>query len=87
MNTYRTKFFAKCPVNGARIEYELSIHIGLTIPVEQIIEFVQDIKEGLHEEIADQLYARFSGSQCLKAEHHGVHIETIRPYAAHWKKP
>lgn len=86
MNIYTTQFFAKCPVNGARITYNLTIHAGVTIKVESITEYVDSIGSGLHEEIADLLIAEFGGSQRLKAEHHGVHIETIRPHLAHWRR-
>jgi len=86
MNIYTTQFFASCPVNGARITYNLSIHTGNVIKAEDITGFVDGIKEGFHEAIAESLFNRFGGSQRLKAEHNGVHIETIRPHAAHWSK-
>ena len=86
MNTYTIQFHAKCPVNGARITYTLTIHTGTVIAAEEITGFVDDIGQGLHEEIADGLLDRFGGSQRLTAEHHGVHIETIRPHMAHWQK-
>lgn len=84
MNIYTTEFFAKCPVNGARITYSLTIHTGIVIKAEDITDFIDGIGEGLHEDIADSLLDRFGGSQRLKADHHGVHIETIRPHMAHW---
>ena len=84
MNIYTTGFFAKCPVNGARITYSLTIHTGIVIKAEDITDFIDGIGEGLHEDIADSLLDRFGGSQRLKADHHGVHIETIRPHMAHW---
>lgn len=85
MNIYTTQFFVKCPVNGARISYALSIHTGDVIKAEDITSSVDSIGQGLHEDIADDLFARFGGSQRLIADHHGVHIETIRPHAAHWQ--
>ena len=84
MNTYRTSFTALCPVNGATIEYRLHIHTGLTIEVEKILAAVRAIGSGFHEDIADKLLEQFGGSQTLVADHHGVTIETIRPFAAHW---
>lgn len=86
MNTYKTKFFAKCPANGIRVEFELTINTGSVIPVEDILAEVEGIKTGFHEEIADSLQQRFGGSQTLIADHHGVRIETTRPHCAHWQK-
>jgi hypothetical protein len=79
VNTYRTDFFARCPVNGLRIRYALEIRTLIVIPVEAIIERVELIREGFHEAIADDLHAAFGGEQKLVAEHHGVVIETTRP--------
>lgn len=84
MNIYTTKFFARCPANGARIEYDLKIQTGKVIPVEDINDFVDNIKQGFHEDIADSLAFKFGGAQVLIAHHHGVGIETIRPHLAHW---
>lgn len=86
MNTYTTTFFAVCPNNDIRISYELTITTGRVIHVEDIVAEVETIKIGLHEDIADQLVANLGGAQVLKANHHGVHIETIRPHMAHWSK-
>ena len=84
MNIYTTNFYAKCPVNGARIGYTLTIHTGHVVKAEDITGFVDAIGSGLHEDIADDLLARFGGSQRLTADHHGARIETIRPHVAHW---
>lgn len=84
MNTYKTKFFAKCPVNAIRVEFDLTINTGEVIKVEDILAEVESIKTGFHEEIADRLHSRFGGSQIMSADHHGVFIETIRPHLAHW---
>ena len=78
MNIYSTEFFANCPNNGIRIKYHLRIESALVIPVEQIIAVVEATDEGFHEEIADDLLARFGGQQTLIADHHGVTIETTR---------
>lgn len=86
MNKYTTNFFAVCPNNGIRIAYELTITTGRVIHVEDIVAEVEAIKTGLHESIADQLIEAMGGSQVLKADHHGVRIETIRPHMAHWSK-
>lgn len=87
MNIYTTRFSALCPVNGQGIDYTLTVQTGEVLMVEEIREFLDGIKEGLHEHIADQLCAKFGGSQRLKAMHHGVEIETIRPHLSHWQKP
>ena len=86
MNKYTTNFFAVCPNNGIRIAYELTITTGCNLRVEDILEEVGEIKTGFHEDIADQLMEAMGGSQVLKADHHGVCIETIRPHMAHWSK-
>lgn len=78
MNIYRTSFYANCPTNGVRILYSLQISTREIIPVEQIVSAVESISEGFHEEIADELLQKFGGMQKLEAEHHGVHIETLR---------
>lgn len=84
MNIYTVNFSARCPVNGRGIKYTLEVHTGATIMVEDIRAEVESITEGYHEAIADQLCAKFGGSQRLTAKHHGVEIETIRPHLAHW---
>lgn len=78
MNTYRTEFFAKCPVNGCRIHYRLRVDAQVVIAVEKIIAATEHIEEGLHESIADLLFSRLGGVQTLTADHHSVVIETIR---------
>ena len=86
MNTYRTQFFARCPTNGVRITYHLTINTGSVIEAEKIIDAVEAIKAGMHEDIADRLLNVLGGQQVWTADHHGVQIETIRPYLAHWQK-
>lgn len=78
MNFYTTSFFAVCPVNGARVLYELEIETNEVIAVEQISDEVAMLDKGLHEEIADVLLRVFGGRQTLTADHHGVRIKTIR---------
>jgi hypothetical protein len=84
LNIYRTKFVAQCPSNGLAIAYSLEIQTGDVIKVEDIIAAADSVGVAFHEDIADQLGAKFGGSQRLKATHHGVDIETIRPHVAHW---
>lgn len=80
MNRYRTGFYAKCPLNGIRITYDLIIEADTLIAVEDIVTEVERIDAGFHEDIADALFARFGGIQTLTANHHGVLIETTRPW-------
>lgn len=84
MNIYTIHFSARCPVNGRGIRYTLEIQTGAVLMVEEIRSHLDGIGQGLHEEIADQLCAKFGGSQRMTADHHGVRIETIRPHLAHW---
>lgn len=79
-NTYRHTFFARCPANGIRIEYQLRIDVPAhqTVRVEQIVAATSSIRAGYHEDIADTLQRKLGGSQVLTAFHHGVGIETRR---------
>jgi len=86
MNIYTAEFFARCPNNGARVQYKLEIQTGEVIPVESINDALDGIKEGLHESIADELLSSFGGAQTLEAHHHGVTIKTLRPHVAHWMR-
>ena len=80
MNRYTTKFFCTCPFNKARIEYHLTIETQRVISVEELLELLSTVyAEGMHELMADDLYQRFGGVQTLRAFHHGVEIETVRP--------
>lgn len=79
MNIYRRQFVATCPNNGEAIIYSLTIEAGdRMIQVEHICTATALIKQGFHEQIADELHRRFGGRQVLRAHHHGVDIETIR---------
>lgn len=78
MNSYTIEFFATCPNNGVRIKYRLCIETTEIFSVEGLIDTVQAIDEGYHEEIADQMLSRFGGKQRMIADHHGVIIETTR---------
>lgn len=79
MNVYSSEFFAFCPSNGVRVKYALTITTDRTIQAEEIVNEVTLHHKGYHEEIADQLYDSFGGSQVLVAHHHGVTIKTFRP--------
>jgi hypothetical protein len=78
VNVYRTEFFARCPNNGVRVKYLLSVETADVLSVEEIIAGVDQFDEGFHEEIADALLQMLGGSQTLIAEHHGVTIESRR---------
>jgi len=79
LNRYSHKFVSTCPNNGAQIIYQLEIETdGRMIQVEHIVTATQLLKQGYHEQIADELHRRFGGRQILRAHHHGVDIETVR---------
>lgn len=78
MNTYKTTFFSRCLSNGVRVQYRLKIDTDNVISVEDIVAFVESLREGFHENIADKLQARYGGCQHLVADHHSVTIETYR---------
>lgn len=81
MNIYRAIFHARCPVNGARIQYNWTLSTEAVVPVEKINDALDKIRLGFHEHIADHLHSDFGGKQTLIAEHHGVTIETRRSVA------
>jgi hypothetical protein len=79
MNVYSRQFVAACPNNSEPIIYSLRIETDdRMIPVEHIVTATALIKQGFHEQIADELHRRFGGRQVLCAHHHGVDIETTR---------
>lgn len=87
MNIYTLKFKAKCPVDGALIDYDWKLHTSYVFMAEELRRIADGIGEGLHEKIADDLHDRFGGQQRLVAVHAGdVHIETIRPAFVHWAR-
>ncbi len=77
-NTYRHAFTATCPSDGEVIVYSLEIRSKTMIRVEHIKTATALIKQGWHEQIADQLAERFGGGQVIKAVHQGVEIVTVR---------
>jgi hypothetical protein len=80
VNRYSTTFFCTCPVNKARVEYHLTIETTQVISVEELLELLATVyADGFHELMADDLYQRFGGTQTMRAFHHGVTIETVRP--------
>ncbi len=78
MNIYRHTFTATCPSDGDVIVYSLEIRSLQMIRVEHIKTATALIKQGWHEQIADDLSERFGGDQMIKAVHQGVEIETVR---------
>lgn len=87
MNTYRVEFFAKCPSNGVRIKYDLTIEApaGRVLMAEHILMHVESLtgRPAFHEQLADHLARLLPGRQTLRAHHHGVDIETVREAAPH----
>jgi hypothetical protein len=82
VNRYSRIFVATCPNNGEQIIYTLIIEtVGRMLQVEHIVTATALIKQGYHEQIADELHRRFGGRQVLRAHHHGVDIETVREAA------
>lgn len=81
MNRYTVRFFARCPANGLRIDYTLTIEKSegdADVLVEELVDAVSLLDQGFHEELADKLHCEFGGKQTLVADHHGVLIETTR---------
>lgn len=80
LNTYTVEFFAKCPTNNVRIHYTLEIQTTELLMVEDILEFVEDntANHVYHEALADVFAGVFPGVQIMRANHHGVTIETVR---------
>jgi len=78
MNIYRCQFVVNCPSNGKAIPHSLEIRHFATLPVESLLDVVSELPSMFQEGIADLLYAKFGGEQVIKANHHGVEIETVR---------
>lgn len=80
MNTYSIEFYAKCPSNGVRIKYALTIQTTHLIMVEDIVEFIEDntAKPVYQEALAEAIASMFPGVHTMRAHHHGVDIETVR---------
>lgn len=80
MNRYVHFFSRICPSNGVLICYELGIRTSAVIMVEDI-KAACDGGPVYHEALADELHARFCGRQVMRANHHGVWIETLRGFS------
>lgn len=79
MNIYTIRFKSTCPNNGLIICYTLIIETDEKIMIETIIAACYSLASGFHEDIADAIYSRIgAGRHTLTAQHHGVHIKTIR---------
>lgn len=79
MNVYTHRFSAVCPANAQSISYTFKLTTEWLVKVEEIQKTFPDNLTKFHEELADQLYAKFGGEQVLEAWHHGTHIRTQRP--------
>lgn len=79
MNVYRLQFQTWCPVDGTVIDYDWTIQSTEPLLSAVLRDSVKRLPGGVHEEIADALFAVFRGKQCLKAMHVGeVLVETVR---------
>lgn len=78
MNIYQYQFPVICPNNGEKIDFNLCIESKKTVFVEQIKDFLASRKVAFQEDLAEELYLKFSGRQTIKAVHHGILITTIR---------
>lgn len=78
LNIYKTSFKCQCPNNGQIIDYKLKIESESFIQVENLLEFISNLKPDFHETIADSLFDKFDGLQTMTATHHGVEIKTLR---------
>jgi hypothetical protein len=76
---YKHRFICRCPNNSRPIDYEWTIEIAEVIAVEDIVATAKGYARSFHEAMADELYKLFGGRQILRAHHHGVDIETVRP--------
>ena len=77
-NIYRFKFSARCPADGANIEYAAEICANTMIRVESIHLHLTDIKEGFQEELADAMHAAFGGKLSIRGVHQGIEILSLR---------
>lgn len=79
MNIYRHQFVVRCPANAMPIIYQLEVQSLKMIYVEKIVVACQMWQQEFHEKIADALAMQFPGTrQVLRAQHHGVDVETQR---------
>lgn len=78
LNIYTATFAARCPNDGAMIDYTLEIRTPETLMVERINEATHAIDVGHQEQIADHLHERFGGELRVWGTHQGVDIESVR---------
>lgn len=78
LNIYTTTFAARCPNDGAVIDYKLEIRTPETLMVERINEATGAIDAGIQEQIADLLHDSFGGELRMWGTHQGVDIESVR---------
>lgn len=79
MNIYEIEFVSRCPNDGTDVTYYLEIISNQMIMLEDINELiVGKFKVGFHEQIADELFAKFGGKQSIMAKHKLGRIHTIR---------
>lgn len=80
-NIYRYQFVCRCPANAKPIMYTLEITSGYMIHAEDIIAAAALQESSYHEALADYFYNQFGGRHVMRADHHGVNIETRRGFA------
>ena len=78
MNNYELSYYGVCPVDGAIIQYSLSVVTDSVIYVEHLETYVSTISHLIHEEQADKICSVFSGTQILEAIHGKTTIITKR---------
>jgi hypothetical protein len=78
MNRYAFTFYARCPSDGAVIEYAAVILAKRTLPVEDLRAFCAGQDGKFQEAIADAMQDAFGGRQTITAVHQGVTITTER---------
>ena len=78
MNIYEVSISSLCPINGRPVDLHIRLETQNVVMVETLLSFLEDIKNNLHEELADKLYKKFGGKQVVKGFHHGVWITTER---------
>lgn len=78
MNTYKFRFFSRCPTDGDTVSYTLTIEALHTIKAEDIRSACAEWPDGFHEVIADALRDKLGGRQVITAVHRGVQITTVR---------
>lgn len=78
MNIYRYRFIASCPNDGARVAYTLTIETDDVLMAEDIEAACRFKAAVYHENLADELHARFGGQHTITAKHGKVDITTVR---------